>query len=405
MRNDAVNPKDLVESEQARLHEVVTDREVLAIQDTTELNYQRNSGRAKGLGTVGNDKCVGFFLHPMLVIDSHTHSCLGFSALHIENRLSGASANYPNLPIEEKESYRWIKTAEESKKVLSHAKQITFLGDRENDIYEFLDRIPGGNSKIITRACYNRRLSEGEKLFDSLSKAVSAGSYAIEIVKDSRKSQVKRRATIEVRYRKVEIIRPENCRDKAAPKSIELYLVEAKELNTPEGETAVHWRLLTTHEVDSFDYAKRIISWYQQRWNIEQVFRTLKKQGLNVESSQVEQAENLMKLAVMALSASIQILQLVKAREGNTEQKVADVFNGKQIQLLELLHKRYEGKTKKQQNPYDKDNLAWASWIIARIGGWKGYVKSEGLPGPIVMARGLEDFNKIYCGWVLAAFV
>ena len=62
---------------------------------------------------------------------------------------------------------------------------------------------------------------------------------------------------------------------------------------------------------------------------------------------------------------------------------------------------KLEGKTEKQKNPYPKENLAWASWIIARLGGWKGYVKSEGFAGPITIGRGLKMFYGIYDGWKL----
>jgi len=156
-RNKNVSVNNLVQAEQARLAPLVKGRHVLAIQDTTELNYEKNSGRAHGLGTVGNGIDMGFFVHPMLVIDANTSACLGSAAIHIENRLEGAAGNYKKLPIEEKESYRWISTAKESKKVLSKADCITFIGDRENDIYEFIDRIPDEKTHILTRVWRGRR--------------------------------------------------------------------------------------------------------------------------------------------------------------------------------------------------------------------------------------------------------
>jgi hypothetical protein len=83
------------------------------------------------------------------------------------------------------------------------------------------------------------------------------------------------------------------------------------------------------------------------RWNVEQVFRTLKKQGLDVESSQIESAECLMKLAVIALCAAIQILQLVLARDGTTNQKTSDVFSEEEQHVLVMLLVKLEGKTEK----------------------------------------------------------
>lgn len=48
---------------------MVKNRHILGIQDTTEINYQANDGRAHGLGIVGNRKDIGFFMHPMLALD------------------------------------------------------------------------------------------------------------------------------------------------------------------------------------------------------------------------------------------------------------------------------------------------------------------------------------------------
>lgn len=401
--NRHVSIARLIETEQSRIKPIVKDRHVLAIQDTTECNYRKHAGRVHGLGTVGNGKDVGFFMHPMLVLDANTSACLGSAAIHIENRLEGASENYTKLPIEEKESYRWIKTAETSKRVLSQARCITFVGDRENDIYEFIDRIPDEKTHIIVRAWHDRRLDqEGEKIFSYLAKEKEAGQQIITISPDIRNNREKREAILSIKFVKVTIRRPRPCSDKQASKTITLHSVEAKEINCPEGQEAIHWCLLTTHEVKTYDEALQIIFWYQKRWNVEQVFRLMKKQGLDIESSQVESAEGLMKLAILALSAAIQIMQLVLAREGMTEQKTCDVFNEEeQVVLIEVL-KTVEGKTVKQKNPYPKENLAWATWIIARLGGWQGYINSEGPPGPVTIGRGLTRFEGIYAGWNLS---
>lgn len=63
-----------------------------------------------------------------------------------------------------------------------------------------------------------------------------------------------------------------------------------------------------------------------------------------------------------------------------------------------MLIKKYEGKTEKQKNPHPYKSLAWCSWLIARIGGWKGYRKSEGPPGPITLKDGLCRFKSMFEG-------
>jgi hypothetical protein len=134
-------------------------------------------------------------------------------------------------------------------------------------------------------------------------------------------------------------------------------------------------------------------------WNIEQFFRTLQKQGLDIESSQVESASALMKLITLACFSAMQIMQLTLAREGK-DQAVSVVFNESECKLLSRLQSKLEGKTEKQKNPHSNNRLSWAAWIIARLGGWKGYA-SESPPGPITMFRGLTQFKTLYEGWSL----
>lgn len=132
-----------------------------------------------------------------------------------------------------------------------------------------------------------------------------------------------------------------------------MYVVEAKELDCPSGQEPVDWRLFTTHIVNNFSEAKQIILWYRMRWTIEQIFRTVKSQGLNIEESQVEAGDNLMKLAVLALCAAIQIMQLVSAREGTTELETHDLFTANERLFMVALLATV-GKNTKAEKPSSK---------------------------------------------------
>lgn len=403
IRHEDVTSARLINTEKSRLKELVEGRHILGIQDTTEINYQSHGGRSHGLGTVGNGKDLGFFLHPMIALDASTGGVIGCAEIELWNRTKKADEKYPELPIEEKESYRWIETAASARKALSKSSCVTFIGDRESDIYEFLDRIPNQNTHVITRVCRDRVLknSPHKKLYAHLDHTEEIGRIQIEIPRDIRKGRKKREALLSIKHSMVEIVRPKKCTDKLAPQSIKIYVVEAKELDYPSNQEPVHWRIFTTHKVNDFNKAKQIILWYRMRWTIEQVFRTLKSQGLNIEESQIESGSNLMKLAVLALCAAIQIMQLITGRDGTTELKTDDIFTTDEQLFLAALLGKVEGKTQKQQNPYPKNNIAWAAWIIARLGGWHCYTKSEGPPGPIVMGRGLKRFHEMFDGWNL----
>ena len=228
-----------------------------------------------------------------------------------------------------------------------------------------------------------------------------SGTYTLEIPTGHSKRHG-RTADIEVRFCPVKIARPKNTLNTALPEYVELYALEAKERasSVPAGEEPICWRLLTTHCVSTFSDACSIIQWYRWRWMIEQLFRTLKHQGLDVEASQIETGAGLKKVVIMALSASLRILQLTLERDGSSGRAGTVTFSESELECLAVLQPLYEGSTMKQKNPFSINSLAWAAWIIGRIGGWKGY-KKAGPAGPITIKRGLEKFQQLFTGWLL----
>ena len=402
LANDKVTSAELIGKSCTRTKAAATGRHVLAIHDTSELNYQAHAGRVSGLGTVGNGTDVGLFIHPLLAVDAIDGTCLGLAHVHHWFRTKKAAPKYPQLPIEDKESYRWLEVAEAGKKCLSGATMVTIVADRESDIYEEWARLPDERTQLLTRACRDRTLATGGKLYAWIEAQPVQGTYCFEApARPGKRSAHQARLTI--RFGDIVIKRPAACSDKNAPEQIALRVIEVKEL--PESvignEAPIHWRLLTTHHVTCVEEALRCVGWYRQRWNIEQLFRTLKKQGLNVESSQIETGEGLTKLACLALLAAVRNMQLTLARDGGSSAQVSDVFSAAEVEVLQRILPTLEGKTEKQKNPYSSNSLAHAAWIVARLGGWKGYA-SEAKPGPITMLRGLQRLEAICHGWELA---
>jgi IS4 transposase len=401
LSNSKVTAKELISKACESTSTLATGRHILAIQDTTELNYQAHAKRVNGLGTVGNGSDLGLFLHPLLAIDATEGYCLGLAHLHYWIRTEKANVNYQKLPIEEKESYRWLETGDAGKKCLASASMVTIVADRESDIYEEWARLPDERTHLLIRACHDRSIVKGKTLYKWLDEQPIRGHYSFDVPARSGKRSA-HLARLEVRFGQVLIKKPKMCKDKSAAESIELSVIEVKELTeTVVGnEEAIHWRLLTTHSIHCVEDALKCVNWYRQRWHIEQLFRTLKKQGLNIESSQLEAGENLIKLVCLATRAAVRIMQLTLARDGNSGQ-VTDVFSSNEIEVLQRLLPTLEGKTVKQKNPHHPTSLAHAAWIIARLGGWKGYA-SEAKPGPITMHNGLQRLAAISQGWTLA---
>ena len=383
-----------------RIRHQVVGRHVLAIQDTSEINYQAHAGRTKGLGTVGNGTDAGLFLHPVLAVDADSGKGLGLVDCQIWLRTTAKAANYQSLPIEEKESLRWLTGAESAHRILRQAARVTMIADRESDIYEEWARLPDHRFDLLTRACRDRRLDVGGTLFAHTDSLPVAACYRLELTARPGKRPA-RSARMELRFGAVTIRKPKNCSDPSAPQEISLRIVDVREIPAGQSGELIHWRLLTTHSVDSVEDALQIVDWYRQRWHIEQLFRTLKQQGLDIEASQLESGDALMRLAALAVQAATRCMLLVLGRDDETDQSAATVFDSGEIPVLAALQSKLEGKTVKQKNPHPKASLAWGAWIIARLGGWKGY-RSESPPGPITMHIGLTKFTAIHQGFRLA---
>jgi hypothetical protein len=113
--NERVTIAEMVASRAAFVAEASAGRHLLAIQDTSELNYQAQQGRKHGLGTVGNGSDVGLFVHPVLAVDAATGECLGLVHAQVWRRFKRKAKNYRRQPIEDKESYRWLEGAGQAK--------------------------------------------------------------------------------------------------------------------------------------------------------------------------------------------------------------------------------------------------------------------------------------------------
>jgi hypothetical protein len=391
LNNARVKVTEIIEAVGERTAGLVGGRHVLAIQDTTEVNYQSQADRKHNLGTVGNGTDVGLFLHPVLAVDADDGSCLGLVHAQIWRRKKQKAANYRELPIEKKESYRWLVGANTAKQLLSTtAAGVTIVADRESDIFEQWARLPDGNTHLLSRASQDRVLCDAGRLFETMDAWPEATRYEVDLPSRPGKRRA-RRAVLAVRFGEVEIRRPQTCSDRTA-RSVRLRAIDVREVKAPRGEEPIHWRLLTTHTVDNVDKARQVIAWYSLRWNIEQLFRTLKSQGLDVESSMLEDGTALERLVMLGIVAATKTMQLVLARDPATPAlPVERVFDQQEIAVIKALQPRLEGRTEKQRNPHQPGTLGWASWTIARLGGWTGYA-SERPPGPITMHNGLQRF-------------
>jgi hypothetical protein len=412
--NEAVSRHEMLTFAGRLTGERARGRHVLAPVDSSELNYATHDGRKKGFGTVGSGRDLGVLLHPIIAVDAETGGVLGVVGAEVINRGPERVEDHKKRPADEKESRRWLASAELAGEVLAPAAMITVVEDREGDIYDQFARCPP-NVHLLVRAAQNRALVEGGKLFERCGAWSEVSRWTITVPPrrgasgsgasgSGASGQDERTAVVAVRFGEATLRRPGTA-DKALAATVRLRVVDAREVDPPAGvKDPIHWCLLTTHAVGTAAEAIQVVGWYRRRWIIEQVFRTLKTDGVNVETSQITTPASLLKLVTVALIVAVQVVQMALGRDGSTGQPLTDaIASPAELPALHAINASLEGRTDKLRNPFDPSTLAWYVWIVARLGGWAGYTsKGYRPPGPKTLARGLKRLNDMVSGWLIA---
>ncbi len=372
-------------------------RRIVVAQDTTEINFAGREANRRGLGPAGDGVSAGFFIHPLVAIDSETAAVLGLLDAHIWTRDDAIeAAPRRKRAIEDKESIRWLRGGERAAELLVDAASVVVVGDRENDIYSCFARRPGAVD-LIVRAAQDRALVEDASLFARAAAWPDLTRMPVKVA-PRRVGDPGRIATVALRAGPVTLKRPRHGFARTDLETVSMTLVEAREIDPPVNEEPLHWRLLTTMEVGDAEAACEIVRLYRLRWRIEELFRALKSDGMRLEETQVHEAGRLFKLAVVGLAAACRTIQLVDARDGSSR-PASDVIDPALLPVAEAIGATLEGKTERQKNPHPLHSLAWLAWIVARLGGWNCYYKP---PGPKTMRAGWAQFATMTAGFTIA---
>lgn len=396
--------KDLIECLQRDCATHVMDGEhVLCIEDTSEFDYHRIGKRLKDgdpdVGKGSTDLLMhSFFLHPTLVVSAETGEVRGFSSIELFNR--EASLEKPEdrhkRPIEEKESYRWVTSASTTAETLPQARK-TMVCDREGDAFDIMQGIKASGCDFLIRSKHDRQeLSTGKRLRDSVSSMPLIATFSFKVLGNGNHSP--HTARMELRFKKVEF-----ANVKGDTLSAWCVLASESSQTVPHGEDPIVWYLLTSHPIETVEQATECVRWYRMRWNIEELFRTLKSKGFNMEGVQLETGKAIKKLLILTMQASLTVMRMKQSLDCSREDiEASTVLGPEYIKVLEIYDSKYRGEKRRNQgntNPYRKGSLPWAAWITARLGGWSGYEKAHGKPGRITLCEGFQrltamvDFN------------
>ncbi len=344
-------------------------RRVLVVQDTTDLDFSERL-HCNGLGDIGKNQTgtvsQGLKMHSSLAV-SEGGLALGVLDTHIYPAHFDAVEKAEWRPIEEKESYRWVRTLDEVNDLAEYLPdtELVVVGDRESDIFELFDhrrrRTPGVH--LLVRARHNRSLPESsDKLFDHLA-ALPVMAQAQMGVPRQREKKAKpgkpgcvalpaRTAQVELRWEQVTVSAPATGPARHL-QPLALYALLLTEPHPPRGAKALHWVLLTTVLIRSRREALRCLRDYTLRWRIEDWHRVLKS-GCRIEAHQHHTAERLARaIAIDAVIAWRAMLLALLGREV-PEMPGEWVFSPQECRLLEALQPLVAPETMG-----DKKNSAW----------------------------------------------
>jgi len=367
---------------------------LLIAQDTTEVNYS-NLKATDGLGTIGsNESSRGIIVHSAIAI-GETGEVFGLMSQKIWTRppdeFGKSDATRPKLPIEDKESYKWLEMLEKSNVSYPIGTTVVHVCDREGDIFEFFCKAEKESAHYLCRRTHNRRIEEEngqKKLDDLLNSQPATGRINIHVPRDSHTNRKARNAEIEIKYGKCRVSKSwKLANNKELPESIEVYVVSAVEIDPPQGQEKISWQLVTNLPTVSFEDAVSRIQWYTQRWKIEIFHRTLKS-GCKIEELQSESACKLMKLIAIYSIIALQIMLLSYIARTRPDESCEIILTEDEWKIL------YRVANKTKTLPSTVPTTYEAVVMIAKLGGFLAR-KSDGFPGVTVIWRGLTSLYTI----------
>jgi hypothetical protein len=307
----------------------------------------------------------------------------------------GKKAQRHALAIEQKESYRWIKSYQAVAAVQKRNPQLTLvsMGDREADIYELFAQAeldPAG-PKLLIRAKHDRQVQgEQARLFEALQGQPISGYQVVKLPRQ--KNRPAREAKLAIRFAALTLCAPQ---DKAHLSALQIWTVLAKEEGAPEGAEPIEWRLLTTLAVESFEQACEKVAWYTQRWGIEVFHRTLKS-GCRIEDRQLGHGDRLEACLAIDMVVAWRIYHMVKLGREVPELPCDVYFEEAEWKALVAY------STKNPVPPEQAPSLREAIRMVAKIGGFLGR-KSDGEPGTETLWRGLQHLDLMTDVWRVMA--
>jgi hypothetical protein len=386
---------------------------ILILQDTTEFTYSRaqpgkigftktvNGGRYKS-GQPNTLTLCGVLMHSSLAV-TLSGTPLGMTAVKFWTRakFKGTLAlkrhiNPTRVPIEEKESYRWLENLRQSMALMDSPKRFVHVGDRESDIYELFCLAQDLGTHFLVRVQTDRLAEDPEgappseaagRVFARLSKAPWSGCHRVVFGAEEQT------ALLQVKFAAVNTSPPIGKQKRYSPQV--LTYIHALEINPPSNRAPIDWKLVTNLPVADSAEAIEKLGWYALRWKVE-VFHKVMKTGCRAEDVKLQTAERLVKFLALVAVVSWRIFFITMSARAAPGAQPDSVLTSPEIATLDQIDAA-RPKPRIVRRTLDTYLLQ-----IAMLGGYLAR-KHDPPPGNMVVWRGLTRLNDISIGIAIAA--
>ena len=361
---------------------------VLAVQDTTSVDYTGHNGM-EGLGPTNNkkDAATGLLIHDTMAFttDGTPLGLLDVQCWARDPQDRGKKERRKELPIEQKESMKWLKSYQAVREVQKVCPDTTFVsvGDRESDIYElFLETLknPDGPKLLVRCERTRNRKTETDFLWEEMARQPVAGIQVTHIPR--RGCQLERDAKLEVRYAPVTLKSPGGKNYDP----VNVWMVYVRETDYPKSvKSPLEWMLLTTAPVHTLEDACERLAWYARRWGVEVYHRTLKS-GCRIENRWFGSTDSLEPCLAIDMIVAWRIYHLTKLAREIPDHPCTTFFQEAEWKALYIL------LNKTTDLPAKEPTMREAVRMLGRLGGFLGR-KSDGEPGTTVLWRGMQHLE------------
>ncbi len=411
LSNESVSEKEILDGHFVATKERVTAQKeamILVLQDTTEFSY--NSSNPDKIGWTSNlqigksmvgkpilyKKC-GILMHSSLAI-TDAGLPLGLCAIKFWTRKQFKGTNElkkrinpTRIPIEEKESYRWLENLKQSTELLQDPARCIHIGDRESDIYELFALAKECNTHFLVRICQDRLIDDGSSSITEAMNLVTINGLHSVAIKGTDGKMIE--VELEIKYHSIKILPPVGIKRKKYS-ALTLTVIHAIEKETPADRERIMWKLLTDLPITKTEEAIEKLHWYSLRWKIE-TFHKILKSGCRAESLKLRTADRLSNLIAIFCIVSWRIfwMTMIARVSPNAAPEVA--FTKEELEILDAV------QDNKSNDNIQNKTLYYYLNKVAKLGGYMNRALDPP-PGNMVMWRGFSKLTDIKFGFNMA---